>query len=238
MQVIPAVDVLGGEVVRLVQGDYERVTTYDRDPLAVASRFVQEGAELVHVVDLEAARGGERSAEVLQALGAAGVPFQIGGGIRTPEAARMAIDMGALRVVVGSALLGDTNAAGGIVRAVGTGAVVAAIDVRDGKARGSGWLDDGIPLAEALNRLADVGIARMLVTGIATDGTMEGPALGLYEQVRSLAPGLALIASGGVGTLDDLRTLAASDHTFEAAIVGRALYEGRFGLPEAIAALR
>lgn len=235
MQVIPAVDVLGGDVVRLVQGDYRRVTAYDRDPVAVASRFVQEGAELVHVVDLEAARGGERSTKVLQALGDVGVPFQIGGGIRTADAALEALDAGARRVVLGSVLLGDMTAATEIVRAVGAGAVVAAIDVRDGRARGSGWLDDGIPLAEALERLEDVGVSRALVTGIESDGTMEGPALGLYEQVRSLAPDLALIASGGVGSLQDLRALADSACSFEGAIVGRALYEGRFRLPEAIA---
>jgi phosphoribosylformimino-5-aminoimidazole carboxamide ribotide isomerase len=236
MQVIPAVDVLGEEVVRLTQGDYARVTTYDRDPVAVASRFVQEGATLVHVVDLEAARGGRRSMELLERLGAAGVPFQIGGGIRTGDVAREAIDMGAQRVVVGSAFIIDVKAAEEIIDAVGAGAVVAAIDVRDGMARGSGWLDDGIPLSDVLAFLVEVGIERALITGIEKDGTMEGPALQLCEEVRVRAPGLTLIASGGVGSLDDLRTLAASGIGIEAVIVGRALYESRFTLPEAIAA--
>lgn len=234
MQVIPAVDVLSGDVVRLVQGDYGSVTRYDVDPVAVASRFVAEGATLVHVVDLEAARGRECALDVVERLGAAGVPFQFGGGIRSAAVARAVIDLGAERVVIGSALVSNAASAKEIVEAVGNGAVVGAVDVRDGRVRGSGWLDDGIPVVDVIAILGDLGIERALVTGIEKDGTMEGLALDLYELVRSLAPDLTLIASGGVGSLEDLRTLADSRVDFEGVIVGRALYEGRFSLADAI----
>ncbi len=139
MEVIPAVDVLGGEVVRLIQGDYGSVTRYDVDPVAVASRFVAEGATLVHVVDLEAARGRECALDVVERLSAAGVPFQLGGGIRSAAVARAVIDLGAERVVIGSALVSDAASAKEIVEAVGHGAVVGAVDVLDGRERGSGW---------------------------------------------------------------------------------------------------
>lgn len=236
MKVIPAVDVLEGRVVRLIQGDYGRVREYGGDPVSVAERFRSDGAEIVHVVDLDAARGASRSVGVIRTLGTAGIHFQIGGGIRTAAIARESVDLGAGRVVIGSVLLAGGNAARAIVESVGSHAVVAAIDVRAGRARGSGWLDDGLLLADVLGVVADLGITRALVTAIDQDGTMEGPSLDLLEQVRELAPKIALIASGGVGSLDDLRSLRDSDAGVEAVIVGRALYEGRFTLPEAIAA--
>lgn len=235
VQVIPAVDVLGGDVVRLIQGDYGSVTRYDVDPVAVASRFVAEGATLVHVVDLEAARGGECALDLVERLGAAGVPFQLGGGIRSAAVARAVIDLGAERVVIGSALVSDAASAKEIVEAVGHGAVVGAVDVRDGRVRGSGWLDEGIPLVDVIAILGSLGIERALVTGIEKDGTMKGLALDLYELVRSLAPDLTLIASGGVGSLEDLGVLVDSNVGLEGVIVGRALYERRFSLPEALA---
>lgn len=235
---IPAIDVLDGRVVRLHQGDYDQVAEYGDDPLSVAEGFIAEGATLVHVVDLNAARGRERSIEVVRALGRSDIPFQIGGGIRSAEVATEAIELGARRVVLGSALLADGDAAHEIIQAIGSEFVVAAIDVRAGRAHGSGWLDEGVPLAEAMELVSDLGVARALVTGIEMDGTMDGPALELLAQVRALAPGLALIASGGVGSLGDLHALAFSDIGVEAAIVGRALYEGRFSLAEAIGTTR
>jgi phosphoribosylformimino-5-aminoimidazole carboxamide ribotide isomerase len=233
MQVIPAVDILHGRAVRLMKGDYEAVTDYGDDAVDVAAGFVAQGAEIVHVVDLNAARGRERSLSILEGLRAAGVPFQLGGGIRTPEAAKTALCLGAARIVIGSALLGAHSGAEDIVDAVGPERIVAALDVRDGRARGAGWLDDGLEVADVISRLVDLRIARALVTGIETDGTMEGPAVEIFAHVRSLAPGLSLIASGGVGSLGDIRNLAASHIGIEAVIIGRGLYENRFTLPEA-----
>jgi phosphoribosylformimino-5-aminoimidazole carboxamide ribotide isomerase len=233
--VIPALDVLGGRVVRLMQGDYERVSEYDDDPTGVAQRFVDDGAKFIHVVDLNAARGGERCLDVVRSLKASGIRFQIGGGIRTPEDAMEAIQLGAERVVIGSALLADEITPRNIVDSVRSEAVVAAIDVRDGRVRGSGWQDEGIPLADAVARVTELGIVRALVTGIETDGTMEGPSWATLQEVRDSAPDLKMIASGGVGSIADIGKLSASEMAFEAVIVGRALYEERFTLTDAIA---
>lgn len=234
MLVIPAVDVLGGAVVRLFQGNYDSVTTYSHAPAAVASRWVRAGASIVHVVDLEGARSGTPSPGLWLDLGDTGVPFQVGGGIRDVSTAREAIGCGATRVVIGSAAVHDPAELSAIVSAIGASAVVAAIDVRAGMAVGSGWLDSGATLSEVVGTVVESGVATALVTGIERDGALDGPNTEILETVRSLAPGLSLIASGGVGSLDDIAMLR--DNGYEAAIVGRALYEDRFTLEEAIAA--
>ena len=219
-----------------MQGDYEQVSEYDDDPIGVARRFLDGGAKLIHVVDLNAARGGERSLEVVRSLKASGIRFQIGGGIRTPENAMEAIELGAERVVIGSALLAGETTPRNIVESVGSEALVAAIDVRDGRSLGSGWQGEGVPLVDAVARVMEVGIVRALVTGIETDGTMEGPAWATLQEVRDSAPDLKMIASGGVGSIADIRELSTSEMAFEAVIVGRALYEKRFTLTDAITA--
>ncbi len=234
MIVIPAVDILGGRVVRLVQGDYDAVTAYGDDPVGVASGWIADGARIVHVVDLEGARSGVPSPNLWAMLGAAGVSFQVGGGIRDGVTASRAIAAGATRVVVGSAAVHGGTALHGIVDAVGPSGVVAAIDVRNGRAVGSGWLDEGASLASVVASVAEAGIGTALVTGIERDGALDGPNMDILASVRSMAPDLSLIASGGVGTLGDLKRLSSDGYS--AAIVGRALYEGRFTLSEAIAA--
>lgn len=231
MYVIPAVDVLDGKVVRLRQGRYDDVTVYGDDPAARLVSWVEDGAQIVHVVDLAGARDGTGDRSMLQKLGETGVPFQIGGGIRTLEDAKVAVDSGAARVVLGTAAVWDPALTGSIVSAIGSEHVVAAIDVREGKATGAGWLDTGRDLADVLGELVAAGVVRVLATGIATDGTLAGPDTQLLEDVIQMAPSLALIASGGVGTLEDISKVAALD--VEAAIVGRALYDDRFTFPEA-----
>jgi phosphoribosylformimino-5-aminoimidazole carboxamide ribotide isomerase len=236
MQVIPAIDVLDGKVVRLRQGRFEDVTVYADDAVSLACRYAEEGARMIHVVDLGAARdGGDHARSQLCAgLASAGVPFQLGGGIRSAEVASLIVEFGASRVVVGSAAVSDPEGLERIVGAVGADRVVAAVDVRDGRARGAGWEDDGAPMAEVLDRVVSVGVPWALVTGIARDGTLDGPDLDLLSVVREGWPGLQLIASGGVGSLDDLRALASSGH--DAVVVGRALLDGMFTLAEAVAA--
>lgn len=234
MYVIPAVDVLDGRVVRLHQGRYDDVTVYADDPSAQVSSWVEQGARIVHVVDLAGARDGAGDRRLWDRLGQAGVCFQIGGGIRTVADAQGAIAAGASRVVLGTAAVWEPEVVARIVEQVGTDRVVAAIDVRDGRATGAGWLDDGQDVGGVLIRLVDSGVTRALATGIATDGTMAGPDTGLLAEVARVAPELALIASGGVGSLDHVRGLAALD--VEAAIVGKALYDGRFSFAEAASA--
>jgi phosphoribosylformimino-5-aminoimidazole carboxamide ribotide isomerase len=230
--VIPAVDVLKGAVVRLLKGDYDAVTVYSDSPGDVGSRWMLAGASIVHVVDLEGARSGTPSSSLCNRLSDAGVIFQIGGGIRDGSSALGAVRSGASRVVVGSVAVHDTAALDAIVDAVGASSVVAAIDVRAGMAVGSGWLDGGVAFATVVEQVVAAGIGTALVTGIERDGVLGGPNTEILETARGIAPGLSLIASGGVGSLDDLAMLR--DRGYEAAIVGRALYENRFTLEEAI----
>lgn len=226
MYVIPAVDVLDGKVVRLRQGRYDDVTVYAEDPARQLVSWAEQGAPIVHVVDLAGARDGKGDRAMWSKLGAAGVPFQIGGGIRTRGAAEAVLAAGATRVVLGTAAVWDPRVAAEIVRSVGADQVVAAIDVRAGKATGAGWLDEGRDLGVVLSDLAAAGVVRALATGIATDGTLAGPDTELLREVIATVPDMALIASGGVGTLEDIAVVATLN--VEAAIVGRALYDDKF----------
>lgn len=228
LEIIPAVDVLDGRVVRLMHGDYDRVTVYADDPAAQARRWIDQGAAMVHVVDLAGAKTGKPDAALWTSLAAAGVTFQVGGGIRTADLARQALDAGAARVVMGTAAVWEPE----ILAEVGSpDRVVAAVDVRGGRATGAGWLDAGRELGAVLDGLAAVGCIRMLVTGIGRDGTMEGPEMDLLRSV--IGDGrFAVIASGGVGALTDIAAVDALG--CEGVIVGRALYEGRFSLTEAV----
>jgi len=230
MQVIPAVDVLGGNAVRLAQGDYDQVTRYADDPIEMVHQWADAGADLVHVVDLEGARSGDLNRKLVERLGAVNVPIQFGGGIRTVESAEAALDAGLSRLVVGSVLLGDGAAE--FVSLLDADAIVAGVDVRSGRARGSGWEDKGVDADEALQRVLDLGISTILATGIETDGMMVGPDLALLERFRAKAPTCRLIASGGVGSLDDFDALVTLGA--DAVVVGRALYEGRFTFEEAV----
>lgn len=228
LQIIPAVDVLDGKVVRLLHGDYERVTVYAEDPVACARGWIEQGADLVHVVDLEGARTGRPDRRLWEAMAAGAVAFQVGGGIRDAATARQALEAGAERVVMGTAAVWDPSE---LARVGGIDRVVAAVDVRAGLAQGAGWLDAGRPLAEVLGGLSEAGIGRVLVTGIGRDGTMQGPDAELLEEVASDGR-FNVIASGGVGSLDDLAVVERIG--CEAVIVGRALYERRFTLERAL----
>ncbi len=228
LQIIPAVDVLDGKVVRLMHGDYDRVTVYGEDPVSQALEWMSQGAELVHVVDLVGARTGEPDRSLWQRLADSGVAFQVGGGIRSSELAIEALDAGARRVVLGTAAVWEPDL---LSRIPDPERVVAAVDVRGGKATGGGWLDEGRELGDVLEGLSEAGMRRLLVTGIERDGTMEGPSTDvLLSAVRH--GGFSVIASGGVGQLQDLDVIQRLG--CEAVIIGRAFYEGRFEMSEAI----
>jgi phosphoribosylformimino-5-aminoimidazole carboxamide ribotide isomerase len=230
MLAIPAIDVLDEKVVRLLRGEYADVTVYADDPAAVAHRYVAAGANRIHLVDLDGARSGAVDLGLVSRIGD-GVPdLQVGGGIRTVTAALGVLAAGASRVVVGSLAVHDPDELGRLVTTVGDDRVVVALDVRDGRARGEGWEDDGVPSRIVAERALAAGVTSLLVTGIDRDGTMAGPDLELLSEVRAVAPGVEIIASGGVSSLSDLD--AAHDAGADAAVVGKALLEGAFTIEE------
>jgi phosphoribosylformimino-5-aminoimidazole carboxamide ribotide isomerase len=231
--VIPAVDVLDGRVVRLRRGSYEDVTVYADDPVEILESWVDQGAGIVHVVDLAGARDGAGDRALWKRLGATGLPFQLGGGVRSVADAEQLIAAGASRAVLGTAAVWESGVVANIVGSVGADVVVAAVDVRDGLATGAGWRDEGRDVAAVMRDLVAAGVVRALVTGIAGDGMLTGPDTALIATVRSVAPDMALIASGGVGVLDDIAKVKTAG--VEAVIVGRALYDGRFTFAEAAA---
>ncbi len=238
MELIPAIDLLAGRVVRLSKGAYDAVTDYGDDPVEVARRWVAEGAPRIHIVDLDGAREGRpiQAEGIARIVASVDVPCQVAGGIRDATAAGDGLAAGADRVVLGSALISSPLLARTLVERHGPDRIVAALDVRDGNALGDGWVADarGTGAIELARTLAAAGVRWFAVTAIARDGQMSGPDLGLLEEVRSAVPGAAIIASGGVSSLADIRELALRG--FSAAITGRALYERAFTLPEALEA--
>lgn len=236
-QVLPAIDLRNGRVVRLRQGDFDRETAYGDDPVEVARRFADAGARWLHVVDLDGARSGDPvHAAVIGAI-VAGVGgrcnVEVAGGLRDEAAVALALGSGAARVTVGTAALRDPDFAGRLVAIHGADRVAVAIDVRDGRAVGHGWAatDDGIDAATAILLLAEAGVTTFEVTAIERDGLLNGPDLPLYERLVGRDLG-SIISSGGIASLDDLR--AVRDIGCAGAIVGRALYEGQFTVERAL----
>lgn len=238
----PAIDVRAGRAVRLHQGDFDAETVYDDDPVAVARAFATAGAEWIHVVDLDAARTGEpANLAVVEAIAAA-VPcrIQTGGGVRSAAAADALVLAGAARVVVGTAAVERPELVAELCSRH-PGSVAVGLDARGRDVAVRGWTEgSGVDLLDLARRFEASGVAALIVTEIARDGTMEGPSL---DQLRAVveATEVPVIASGGVGSLGDLDALAglaAAGRTLAGAIAGRALYEGRFTLAEALDHLR
>ncbi|MEM7340040.1 MAG: 1-(5-phosphoribosyl)-5-[(5-phosphoribosylamino)methylideneamino]imidazole-4-carboxamide isomerase [Actinomycetota bacterium] len=240
--VFPAIDLRGGQAVRLYQGDYDRETIYNNDPVAQANAFVAEGAAVLHVVDLDAAKSGEpTNRPVIEAICAAvPVPVQVGGGVRSEDAAKALFDLGVARVVIGTAALErpelvDSLAAAGHAVAVG-------LDAHGDEVATHGWTErTGTTTTEVAHRFADAGVDALVVTEIGRDGTMSGPDVDGLRALLAATP-LTVVASGGVGTLDHVADLAAvrldDSRGLAGVIVGRALYEQAFTLSAAIAATR
>jgi phosphoribosylformimino-5-aminoimidazole carboxamide ribotide isomerase len=235
----PAIDIRDGRAVRLLKGDYERETAYHDDPVIAARRWTDAGATWLHVVDLDGARAGEpvNLDHLARIVAAVDVPVQFGGGLRDSKKVEAAISAGVERVVLGTAAVRDADLTAAIAEAHGD-RVVAAVDARAGKVAAEGWTEpEGIGPAELAAQLADRGIQRFIYTPVEVDGTMEGPETASLREVAA-ASGAELIYSGGVGSLEDLEALAGLGlENLEGVIVGRALYEGRFGVAEAQAAL-
>lgn len=239
-EVLPAIDLRGGRVVRLRQGDFAREDVYDDDPPAAAERFALAGAAWLHVVDLDGARAGQpvhgpTIVAILERVGSR-VRVEVAGGLRTDEAIEAALAAGAARIVLGTAALRDPGIAARAVDRHGPDRVAAAIDVRDGQAVGEAWAVSatGTPLDASLDRLARAGVTTFEVTAIDRDGLLGGPDLELLAGIVEQGVG-RIVASAGIRTVEDLRAVRAIGCT--GAIVGRALYDGSLDLPTALAAL-
>jgi phosphoribosylformimino-5-aminoimidazole carboxamide ribotide isomerase len=239
MILYPAIDIMGGKAVRLVEGRFEDATTYHDDPLAAAQAWVEAGARFLHVVDLDGARSGEpRSLEHLRRIvRETGVPVQYGGGLRTLSAVREALRAGAERAIVGTAAFRDVDFLDDTVAAFGS-RIVVSVDVRDGMIATSGWTQTTqMPAGDAIRRLTARGVRSFVYTDVSRDGKLSGPDLEGVRQVAETVRGRFLY-SGGIGSLDDLRALAQLRQVNLAGVIaGKALYEKKFTLGEGQAAL-
>jgi phosphoribosylformimino-5-aminoimidazole carboxamide ribotide isomerase len=232
MIVIPAIDLRGGRCVRLLRGDPEQAVVYGDDPVGMARRFEEAGASMLHVVDLDAALGdGDNRGVILSICESVSIPVQTGGGLHQLQDVDRVLAIGAARAVLGTAAARDSELVREAVERHGD-AIVVALDTRDGRVMVRGWRDAAGPLERFVPALDAAGAPRFLVTSIGADGTLEGPDLPLYRQVLDLTS-RPLIASGGVATAADLEALAALGA--EAAVVGKALYEGTLTLEEVLA---
>jgi len=237
MEVIPAVDIRGGRCVRLYQGDYDRETVFSEDPAGMARHWERLGAPRLHVVDLDGARSGRpvNDRVIEELLSTVKIPVQVAGGIRRLEVIGRYLEMGAARVVLGTAAVRDqplVSKACDIFRE----AVVVAVDARRGRVATAGWREASGETPEGLmRRLAEMGVPRFIFTDISRDGTLRGPN---FAAIRRLVRAFQtpVIASGGVTTVEHLRRLAKLG--VEGAIVGRALYDGGLELGEALAAVQ
>jgi phosphoribosylformimino-5-aminoimidazole carboxamide ribotide isomerase len=236
-QLLPAIDLRGGRVVRLVEGDFARETVYGDDPALVAAAFRDAGARWIHVVDLDGAREGKgRQTEVMGRIvetAGPGVACELAGGFRDEASVAIALAAGARRVVVGTAVLREPDFAARLIDRHGTDRIAIALDVRDGLAVGYGWATGGpgVPVEEALTALAARGVTTFIVTAIERDGLLSGPNLGLLSRLAAMRLG-RIVASAGVSSLDDLDAVRRIG--CGGAVVGRAIYEGRINLGAAI----
>jgi len=235
MELWPAIDLRGGKCVRLLQGDYERETIFGEDPVAMARGFVTAGARRLHIVDLDGAKDGVPSqAELVgRMVAAAGVPCQLGGGIRSLETVGRYLAAGVDRVVVGSVAIESPELLTEMAAAF-PGRIVLGLDARDGRVAVRGWLETSpLEALDVARRHAGLPLAAIVFTDIATDGMLSGPNLpALAAMVRAVP--LPIVASGGIASAADIRHVAATGAA--GCIVGRALYEGAVTLPAAVEA--
>jgi phosphoribosylformimino-5-aminoimidazole carboxamide ribotide isomerase len=237
MQVIPAIDVLNGKVVRLQEGDYDKATIYDVTLEEMIEQFDSQGTDFVHIIDLNGAKGDfSNQAALVKILKKSNLKIQYGGGIRSLEKIKEMIDLGFHRLIIGTQAIKDPDFLGKLSREFCmkdscSDKLIVAIDVLDEVIKYSGWMESSpIKLVDYVDKCASLGFFRFLCTDIKKDGKMEGSGIPLYKKLLSNYPFIKLIASGGISTLDDLRQLA--DIKVEAAVVGKAIYEKKLSIEE------
>ena len=234
MEVIPAIDIRGGKAVRLFQGDYDRETVFNDSPVDAAQRWLDIGATRLHVVDLDGAKTGEQvNIDLVERIAAiSNVPVQLGGAIRTVQAAQRAMDVGVDRVIVGTAALEGEEFVQDLCDRIGSERVVAGVDARNGFVAVRGWTEEsGTPVHDLVARMEETGVSRIIYTDISRDGTRTEPN---FQQVDELlvATRLKILVAGGVSRIDHIRRLAKMG--VEGAIVGTAAYTGVIDMREAI----
>ena len=236
--VFPAIDLIDGKCVRLLQGVYSSETQYSDDPISQALSFQEEGASWIHIVDLDAARTGiANNASIIEKIvSQLEIPVQVGGGIRDLERARLIFDSGVTRIVIGTAAIENPSL---LEEVVSIGRVAIAVDLKGNKVAVHGWKKKtDLSYTDLFERFEKTGVDAYIVTHIERDGTLEGPDIDAYKNIISSTT-KDVIASGGVGSIDDLRDLSLLDvngKNLRGVIVGRAFYEGKFSLSQAIEA--
>ena len=235
MEVIPAIDLRAGRCVRLYQGDYRRETVYSDDPISVALGWQEQGAPRLHLVDLDgAAQGRPGNQNIIdELLRRTSIPVQVGGGVRDIETAAALVEAGADRVVIGTAAVEDAGLVERLCQRYGSGRLVVAVDARDGQVAIKGWtVQTPVTALDLAHRMETLGVCRLLYTDISRDGTLTEPNF-LATAMLVQNTGLAVLASGGIASLEHIRRLAGLG--VEGVILGRALYDGTINLGEALA---
>ena len=236
MQLIPAIDLMSGKIVRLSRGKAETAKFYDREfgtPLEAAKRWQTEGAGKLHIIDLDATFGiGNNHSVIAEIAKNIDLPIQVGGGIRSFEAAAKLLQTGIKQVILGALAFSDPSAIRKIQKEFGLESVIVALDNKEGQIMVEGWqTNTAMTVDDALDKYTELGVRRFLITSIAQDGMLQGPDLQNLSSAV-LYPGTKIIAAGGIGTIGDLAAL--KEIGVEGAVIGKALYEGRFTLKEAL----
>lgn len=233
IELIPAIDIIGGRCVRLSQGDYERQTTYDAEPADMVKRFADCGVKRVHVVDLDGAKAAqpENLPTLEKMAGVDGISIEWGGGLKTETAVRQVFDAGAAYAIVGSVAAKQPDLFTTWLNAFGAERMVLGADVREGKVSVSGWQED---LNLGIEALIDIfqphGLRQVICTDISRDGMLQGPSFDLYTQLQATYPDIDFTVSGGISSMDDIRRLDSLN--LRKVIIGKAIYEGRISLKE------
>jgi phosphoribosylformimino-5-aminoimidazole carboxamide ribotide isomerase len=235
LQLIPAIDLMNGKIVRLTHGDPKTAKVYDQfgGPVETAKKWKAEGAKKLHIIDLDAALGtGNNLSVIAEIAESVDLPIQVGGGIRKIGAVEKLLTMGVSQVILGALAFSDPKAVTQIQQGFGAKSVIVALDNRDGKIMVEGWkTPTALGMKEALEKFAALGVTAFLVTSITKDGTLSGPDLDTLREACQY-PNVEIIAAGGIGGLNDLVALRRVG--VEGAVIGKALYEGRFTLKEAL----
>ena len=238
MIILPAIDLFGGQAVRLLKGDYAQMTIYDPDPVNTALKFKASGAEWLHIVDLEGARSGEavNLPAVMRIREACGLKCEVGGGVRSLGIIERYLSAGIERVILGTSAATQEGFAASAVRTFGSERIAVGVDIRDGRVSVKGWLEDsGLEAFAFCRKMQDAGVRVIICTDISRDGAMKGTNTELYASLSSSLDA-KIIASGGVSSLDDVKTLAGLG--LYGAIIGKAYYTGTVKISEAIEAAK